>query len=535
MNDDLPDGRARIPAHLLDRPWLDETLRERLKPQFTLRLRCSVDVLIVTDGADFSFDVTYSLGRLVQAMTTDLPPYVRVNVTTARHASFPGLGVFDIPSFRFHTSDLSGFDEVWIIAVGSGSNAYLPGELTALYEFMQSGGGVFATGNHANLGVALCGGIPRVRSMRRWHYPSPGPHGEPVAPGAVADRHETTVGSDFDGTPQVITPQMYPLGWSHTVLFRRVAPHPVLCGRNGPVTVLPDHMHEGAIVVPPVDLSLPVDGIDVEEYQHGDGVRVSPLVIATAVDHHAPGGAFGVIGAYDGHLVDEVPGGVGRIVVDATWHHLFGMNVEQFASAYDAVQAGSTDPLMLERAGHWQQIKDYFQNTAIWLARASTQRCVRRRGLWLVATHIDVVMALRAWRLDRGERLEYLLDVGQKAKDAFHRVAPQCQRIELSLDLVARLRLYERLRPWPVPIPDPPPFRFAQLVDPGWVETVALGGALVAVHEQLQGDLGRLEKDDDALAAIAADGAAAGVKILAAELGRNGQEIASLLEERGRR
>jgi hypothetical protein len=371
--------------------------------------------------------------------------------------------------------------------------------------------------------------------LRHWHYPSPGPHGAPVAPGAGPDRHDTTVGTDFDGTPQVITPQMYPFGWSHSAFVRRVAPHPVLCGRNGPITVLPDHMHEGAIVVPPLDRSLPVDGTDVEEYPHGAGVRVSPLVIATATDHAAPGGAFGVIGAYDGHLVDEVPDGVGRVVVDATWHHLFGMNVEQFASAYDAVQGGATDPALVERAGHWQQIKDYFQNVAIWLARPTTQRCIRRRGLWLVATHVDVLMALRTWRLDPAEQLEHALDVGNKAKDAFHRVAPQCQRIELVIDLLDRFVLYERLRPWPIPLPDPPPLRFAQLVDPATVEAVALGGALIAVHQQLEGDLGRLQdKDDDALAEVATDGAASAVKLLAGELARTGEDVASLLADRRR-
>ncbi len=82
----------------------------------------------------------------------------------------------------------------------------------------------------------------------------------------------------------------------------------MLCGRNGPVTVLPDHMHEGAVVVPSaLDGTLPVDGVDVEEYPRAGTPRVSPLVIAAATDHAAPGGAFGVIGAYDGHLVDEVP------------------------------------------------------------------------------------------------------------------------------------------------------------------------------------------------------------------------------------
>ncbi len=378
----------------------------------------------------------------MRAITTDLPPYVRVQVTTARHHSSPGGGTFDIPALKFHTTDLTGFDSIWIIAVSRGASAYEPSELTALYEFMQSGGGVFATGDHDRLGVAMCGGVPRVRSMRRWHYPGPGPLGEPEAPDAGTTRNETTIGgSDFDGTPQTIVPTMYPLGWWVIPAFRRKAPHPVLCGRNGPITVLPDHMHEGVIEVPPLDQSLPVDGVTVEEYPRAGGVRVAPLVIATATNHAAtPDAAFGVIGAYDGHQVDEVPGGVGRVVVDATWHHLFGLNVLQFAAAYDAVQAGATHPDLIERAGYWQQIKDYFQNAAIWLARPGTQACIRRRGLWLIATHVDVLMALKPWELDDSGRLEHFHEVGEKARDAFQRIAPQCQRIEVSLALIERLR-----------------------------------------------------------------------------------------------
>lgn len=527
-----------FPTHLLQRPWLDELHRDRLMHQFKLAKwrPCQVDVLIVTDGADFTFGNGYTLGHVVRAMTTDLPPYVSVKVTTARHGSVPDPGgTYDVPSFRFNTTDLTGFDEIWIIAVGSGS-AYNPGEMTALHDFMQSGGGVFATGDHAQLGVALCGGIPRVRSMRRWFYPNPGPNGEPVAPDSGSTRNDTTVGgSDFDGTPQIISPTMYSLGWSHHAFIRRSAPHPVLCGRNGPIRVLPDHMHEGVIEVPPLDQSVPVDGTDVEEFQRAGGVRVSPLVIATATDHQAPGGPFGVIGAYDGHLVDEVPGGVGRIVVDATWHHLFGMNVIQFAAPYDAVQAGSTNADDLKKAAYWQQIKDYFQNAAIWLARPATQRCIRRRGFWLVAVHVDVLMALRTWKLEPHERWEYFFEVGAKAKDAFHRVAPQCQVLELIIDLLDRFMFFERLRPWPLPIPDPPPLRFGQLIDPDLLTTVALGGALVAVHERIQGRLELLARVDDDIAELATAGAAEAVKLLASELLHNAEEVASLLDDRQRR
>ena len=48
-----------------------------------------------------------------------------------------------------------------------------PGALAVLTQFMQAGGGVFATGDHENLGAALCARIPRVRAMRLWNQGTP--------------------------------------------------------------------------------------------------------------------------------------------------------------------------------------------------------------------------------------------------------------------------------------------------------------------------------------------------------------------------
>jgi hypothetical protein len=67
--------------------------------------------------------------------------------------------------------------------------------MQAILNFMNSGGGVFATGDHYKLGACLCGAIPRVRSMRKWFVtanpdetdhayntnPKVGPLGEPCS------------------------------------------------------------------------------------------------------------------------------------------------------------------------------------------------------------------------------------------------------------------------------------------------------------------------------------------------------------------
>lgn len=91
------------------------------------------------------------------------------------------------------------------------------GEAVAL--FMENGGGFFATGDHENYGSALSQFIPRVRSMRRWHYEQPGPNGEPVAPSALGTDRNDTLQPDRDGKfifenqsddiPQPIQPVWY--------------------------------------------------------------------------------------------------------------------------------------------------------------------------------------------------------------------------------------------------------------------------------------------------------------------------------------
>lgn len=43
-------------------------------------------------------------------------------------------------------------------------------ELTAIKKFMEEGGGVFATGDHEDLGARTAKDIPRVRSMRKWTF-----------------------------------------------------------------------------------------------------------------------------------------------------------------------------------------------------------------------------------------------------------------------------------------------------------------------------------------------------------------------------
>jgi hypothetical protein len=302
---------------------------------------------------------------------------------------------------------------------------------------MDGGGGVFATGDHEDLGVKMCGRVPRVRSMRKWHWPSPGPNGEPVAPKVDGpDRRDTlSRGNDpgvqfddqSDDVPQCITPKTYAM-WHWNPYWHKERPHPLLCGPRGVIRVLPDHLHEGECYVP-ADLTatFTFDGYTITEYPG----KLAPEVIAwsrngcrvpTDVKGVLNAATFGAIGAYDGHRAD-----VGRVVVDATWHHFFNINLVGVAGSTDPIK-GKGFSATLTGQDAYEDIKSYFRNIAVWLARESTQRCMWWRAVWWARWHHRVAMDLRPHYLAAVDRLDLteLLRIGSEARDALGRVASQC-------------------------------------------------------------------------------------------------------------
>ncbi len=72
------------------------------------------------------------------------------------------------------------YDEIWLFGFEAsytgmpGRGEFLaPAEIAAIHAHMQRGGGLFAAGDHGDLGRALCGGLSRVRGMRHWrNFPS---------------------------------------------------------------------------------------------------------------------------------------------------------------------------------------------------------------------------------------------------------------------------------------------------------------------------------------------------------------------------
>ncbi|QQQ73496.1 hypothetical protein IOD16_19575 [Saccharothrix sp. 6-C] len=391
----------------------------------------AVRVLVVTDGTA-SFDrADFGLSTLVDVLSTPPGPWVRFEVTRAhREENLPALSA-DIAGFRFDGHDLGRYDQVWLFGVARAPRPPLDQtELRALAEFMDGGGGVFATGDHEDLGVSMCGDLPRVRSMRKWHWPEPGPLGEPVAPSIDGpDRNDTLseghdplfeLNDQSDDVPQVITPRMYATSdspkWAH-----QGYPHPLLSGPRGTIRVLPDHPHEGECYVPDdLTRSFTFDGYETTEYPAG----LAPEVVAwstlnaRAADRdprkgRLDAGTFGAIGAYDGHQV-----GVGRVTVDATWHHFFNVNlVGDPTVPNDPVKSVGFAASESGRAAY-EDIKAYFHNIAVWLSRPATQEAMWWRAVWATRWHHQVAMDLRPALMSTPEDLDLaeLLRIGVDAR-----------------------------------------------------------------------------------------------------------------------
>ena len=372
---------------------------------------CKLRILVVADYFLYFNDEDFGLSELVSTlrdMSTSLYP---VFVDLA-HRDNPGASRLAgaTPNFVFTEEALRNYDQIWIMAAETG--AFTPisqAEQQAIRAFMDGGGGVFATGDHEDLGVTVGGYIPRVRSMRKWFWPSPGPNGEPVAPhGGDATRHDTnrpghdpgfTFDDQSDDIPQTISPTYF------GTIIQSV--HPVLCGPRGPIRVLPDHPHEGECVEPNTSATYTIGGDTFAEYPDGpSGDPLAPAVIATSTmipGAEAPaiskppiaGGDFGAIGAWDGHRA----GDYGRIVVDATWHHFINVNLIGSRSN------GPPNPAVPKTMGflhseeglkHLNDIKTYYRNIANWLTPRSMRRCLSYRSILMASEYGGYLESVRS-------------------------------------------------------------------------------------------------------------------------------------------
>lgn len=485
------------------------TVRRDIELFYPWWRRCTVNVLLVTDGNLNFGEGDFGLSTLIRTLLDEAPLRVRFRLTLAhlRSSVSPGdmLGgetriAARLTDFRFDEPShfqSDQFDEVWMFGIetnlhaGSAATpAYAtrranPGrypagslgtdELKTLSAHMHRGGGVFATGDHGSLGRALCGSITRVRSMRWWEsHPSTSTATDEVSMTGPRRNDTNRRGHDAgwqfsdqsDDVPQVIDLKLYstPINLLSSARY----PHPLLCGRTGRIDVLPDHPHEGECRDPAsLTETFAPDGSPEYPFATGSTTqRVAPEVIAWANVPSGNSGSFGptfkqatiahsfpVISAYDGHRA-----GVGRVVCDSTWHHFVNVNLigvleggifDEF-DTHVGEHGSKHDGFLSSVAGGavLDRIRNYFTNIGVWTAPPARHTCFHR-GHWWDLVFSDRIMeaALTDPQIPL-ERIpaDTLWSIGVHARDVFARRASQCQSRQWLIDWL--IPVMPELRPW---------------------------------------------------------------------------------------
>lgn len=343
--------------------------------ELIFRIPCPQKILMVTDGSLNFGTGFFGLSEFVSIVTG-----AGHTVATAHRG---GTGPVTIPgSFNFATAatpvTVANYDQLWLF--GFNTTNLNEAQKTVIAQFMQTGGGVFATGDHAAIGAGMGSNIPRVRTMRNWAS----------VPMADPNRHDTVINPGVDGIkqfddqadaiPQRIFPVFFSNGGPDNVASSWNV-HPVLRHSSGAVDYLPDHPHESECLAP-----TPVAGsfASVVEWPTptGGGPRIPPQVIAISIsagrfitDSLKPPvkpRCFGAISAYNGDAA-----GVGRIVCDATWHHFVNINLNGAGAAPDTTGVARTGLYMGGLpTPEYLKIQRYYLNTVRWLAP------IRRRSCW---------------------------------------------------------------------------------------------------------------------------------------------------------
>ncbi|KAN0098275.1 hypothetical protein V8E51_013938 [Hyaloscypha variabilis] len=181
--------------------------------------------------------------------------------------------------------------------------------------------------------------------------------------------------------------------------------HPVIQGATGPLTVYPDHMHEGEVMVPTgaqlqqtavTDSTLSFADPGFTEFPTIGGYQEVPKILATSA-----AGSGGILGSTSGHVTVVPPGApedlpcenknfsadgstcivrtnntlaaydgatvnVGRIVTDSSFHHFLDLNLlgdpcSKIPTKINGFNASASGQAVL------RELSAFYVNTATWL------------------------------------------------------------------------------------------------------------------------------------------------------------------------
>ncbi|HKG20378.1 MAG TPA: hypothetical protein VKC34_00650 [Blastocatellia bacterium] len=539
-----------LPPEVRERAAKDHLFLFRNFPQFVNRALPEphvVKILILTDSTGNYGVGTYGLSLLVKALRDNPGPYAHFDITE-RHRTEPvgASGPLDMITDVY----LREFQELWLFGIGPGLSPSLgPEEQAAIARFMDSGKGVFATGDHGTLGAPLCGSLPRVRSMRRWFERVPERNGafrhDSLRLPREGDLYQDQ--TQADTTPQSIYPTMYEPPDPDRC---KVYPHQLLGRGNYVVRYLPDHMHEGQCVVPEImDETISYTNpeyVCVEFPPLPDGVRLAPEIIARAMltEPHVtydqigrPSGecpgtffpltrvdSFNLVGAYDGHRVsiekkESQTANIGRIVVDSSFHHFMEYNLGAFERA-----ESSADPNMAAAREAYQHIKTYYRNIALWLAPKPDHVQMRDRAIWIARWYdaslseeiLSITEPLDYDQLEL-EPYELYFSLGAKAMAFIASISSLPLTLRWSLELVRQIpdehfpgkaEFLKVTDPW-AHSPDAAP---AEGYDVERIAEAVLGGAVLAIVARFGDAVIELnEHNAESLNLAAVRGAEAGI------------------------
>jgi hypothetical protein len=330
----------------------------------------------------------FGLGRMIQQLEAHAPAFANLSIKWAGRYS-PGSRTADqkvnVVMENEFTETKQPFDEIWFFGAhqinkerfdlrvgggGSQESELDEVEVDELKKWMDHGGGVLVTGDHANarpldaidrdsnprcpdkirqakflgLGRALGRCIPRGGLMRDWEGPPTSreqdSNNTQIITSGAFDDFDDQIFFQRDRVPQqLILTTCDELG--RPAIGGQV--HPLFFYRPGhQIQLFPDHLHEGEVTV---------SRGRHDEVWPTKPFKPMPRVVAFGTDKRS-GKRIKILAAYDGDGAN-----VGRIVADSSWHHYFNINLALFEQ-----------PAPLDSAS--DQIGQFYSNLALWLCPA---------------------------------------------------------------------------------------------------------------------------------------------------------------------
>jgi hypothetical protein len=219
----------------------------------------------------------------------------------------------------------SDFDQLWLFAVDTGGGI-TPAECGAISRFRASGGSVFVTRDHMDLGVSVCelGGIGDAHFF----------HSKNLDPNPANRTNDDKV------TTSIQWPNYYSGANGDVQTIDVVEPvHPVLAG----IRTLPSHPHEGAVGAP--------------------AGSPNARVVARGTSKQT-GRVFNIAVAFDGG------NGTGKGWAESTFHHFCDYNWD-VASGCPSFVSEPPSERIAQNPHLLDDTKTYVRNLVAWLGRRS--------------------------------------------------------------------------------------------------------------------------------------------------------------------